>query len=509
MKLREARGGALTLVRLGPLFVKLGQYLALRPDVLPQDLCDELLTLVDEVPPFPWPQAREILVRELGSEPETLFAHFPRQPVAAGSLAQVYVARLATGEAVAVKVLRPGIEDRAEKDFRRLRWLLRAVPLSGLSPSDLLDEVRRALHEELDLERELRNLTQLRAAAGKQPDPVRLPCPYPQLSARRVLTVEHLEGVPFSELLRNVRQGEPERLAAMGFDRDRLAENLLAAVLEQIFRWRLFHADTHPGNLIALPGNAIGFVDFGLVDRLDPAVHAGLSRYLTALFRGDAERIEQGLREVLIATDASDADGFSDEIRAAVRQWRSTDAAPEPGQRTPLATLMLRALDAARRHRFGVPPSALAMYRSLLTAEMVARQLAPEADLRGTARRFFADLAFAEALAALYPDQVKAALADLAVLLRDLPGDLQQILSALAEGRLPVKLQTSESRQDRRLGAIKARLIATATVSVGVAVLLVGAGDTRLPGGLTLAPFLWTVLGALYLGIIVLWRRLP
>jgi hypothetical protein len=149
------------------------------------------------------------------------------------------------------------------------------------------------------------------------------------------------------------------------------------------------------------------------------------------------------------------------------------------------------------------------MYRSLLTAEMVARQLAPDADLRGVARRFFADLAFSEALEALYPEQVKAALVDLAALLRDLPGDLQQILSALAEGRLPVKLQTSESRQDRRLGAIKARLIATATVSVGVAVLLAGAGDTPLPGGLTLAPFLWTVLGALYIGIVVLWRRLP
>ena len=300
------------------------------------------------------------------------------------------------------------------------------------------------------------------SAAGS--DPLRLPRPYPRLSGRRVLTVEYLEGVPFSELLRTVRHGEPERLGAMGFDRNLLARNLLGAVCEQIFRWRVFHADTHPGNLIALPGNAVGFVDFGLVDRLDPTVHAGLSRYLTALFRGDAERIEQGLREVLTATDASDADGFSDEIRAAVRQWRSTDAAPEPGRRTPLATLMIRALEAARRHGFGVPPSALAMYRSLLTAEMVARQLAPEADLRGVARQFFADLALSEALEALYPDRVKAALVDLAGLVRDLPGDLQQIVSALAEGRLPVKLQTSESRLDRRLGAIKARLLTTATV---------------------------------------------
>lgn len=497
------------LIRLGPLFVKLGQYLALRPDVLPQEVCDELLTLVDEVPPFPWSEARAILVRELGGEPEALFAHFPRQPAASGSLAQVYVARLASGEAVAVKVLRPGIEERAEKDLRRLRWLLRAVPLSGVSPAELLAEIRRSLYEEIDLERELRHLTRLRDARGAQSAPVRLPRPFPQLSARRVVTVEYLEGVPFSELLRNVRQGQPERPAAMGLDRDQLAENLLAAVFEQIFRWRVFHADTHPGNLIALPGNAIGFVDFGLVDRLDPTVHAGLSRYLTALFRGDAERIEQGLREVLLATDESDADGLSDAIRAAVRQWRSGEAAPEPGQRSALATLMIRALDAARRHGFGVPPSALAMYRSLLTAEMVARQLAPDADLRGVARRFLADLALSEALEALYPDQVKAALIDLAALVRDLPGDLQQIVSSLAEGRLPVKLQTSESRQDRRLGAIKARLLTTAIVSVGVAVLLVGLGDTPLPGGLTLAPLLWTVMAALYVGIFILWRRLP
>lgn len=494
-----------TLVRLGPIFVKLGQYLALRPDVVPEATAAELLTLVDQVPPFPWPEVESILRRELGADSDTVFAHLARQPLAAGSLAQVHAGRLATGEAVAVKVRRPGIETRVEKDLRRLRWLLRSLELAkepGIDARELHDELARWLREELDFERELRNLVRMHERYGDHPQ-CRMPKPYPELSSRRVLVAERLEGVPISELLRLVRGGEPERIAAMGYDRDLLAENLLAAILDQIFGHNLFHADTHPGNLIALADQRIGFVDFGLVEALDPALRSGLGRYLAAVYSGDLERIESAIREVLIVTERTDLDAFRAELRAALRDWTRAEPATDDRRDPRLARFMVRMMQAARRYRLGIPPATLSMYRSLLTAETVAQELGTGADLRSVGRRFFGFLRVREALRALYPEEVQALLVDSVALLRELPGDLQRVAKSLAQERLPFRLRTAHSRRDRALESDRARLLTLAAVSVGVAVLI--AGDA--------APFeldavLWAVLAGLYLGMLVLWRRL-
>src|ERR1051325_7915780 len=277
--LKVIRGGAPRpqrfremLVRLGPIYVKIGHFLALRPDVLPQEYCDELMLLVDQAPAEPWETVQAILARELGEPPEKRFRTNRHRPVAAGSIAQVHLARLHNGAWVAVKVQRPDLGKRIEKDLRRVRWLARSLDWSGVSPfaapDEVVAELERWLRQELDFTRELRNQQRMYDALRRD-EIVRVPRPYPSLSTRCVITSEYLSGLPFSAILQDVRDGTPRRLQRRGLDAGILAERLIETALDQIFRQRFFHADMHPGNLLAMRGNVIGLVDFGLADVLD------------------------------------------------------------------------------------------------------------------------------------------------------------------------------------------------------------------------------------------------
>lgn len=502
-----------TLVRLGPTFIKLGQYLAMRPDVLPQEYCDEMLALVDRVPSFSWTEARQTLVDDLGGPPEELFGFFPRQPVAAGSLAQVYLARTLEGDAVAVKVRRPGIEARVERDFRRLRWILRGLEIAGVliavTPSQLQTELERWLMEELDFARELRNLTRMAQLYGNDQE-MRVPRPYPELSSSRVLTAEYLEGLPLSEVLRQIREGREDRVVASGYQRDTLARNLLHAILHQIFRENFFHADTHPGNLIALSDQRIGFVDFGLVDRLDTGVRQGMTRYVAALFSGDMNKIFASLSEVLTVSEGSDLDGFRQEFDRVARAWsRERDGDPGAGSGSALGRFMIGVVQAARHHGLGIPPATLSMYRSLLVGETVARQVGTGSDLFSVGRDFFRYLQFHEVLRGLHPELVQGAAIDVLTLVRDTPGELVRLLGHLAEGRTPFTLRTEASQEDRKLEGLKAKLVTLATASVGLAVLWLGAGEYEVWGGWPLGHGIGAALGLVYGWMLILWRRLP
>ncbi|HKY05050.1 MAG TPA: AarF/ABC1/UbiB kinase family protein, partial [Blastocatellia bacterium] len=290
------------LERLGPTFIKLGQFLALRPDLIPQPYCDELLKLVDAVESFPFPVARRIITEDLGAPPEQRFVWINPRPIAAASLAQVHEARTFDGEIVAVKVQRENVHERVKKDLRRARLLSRIFDLSGLtlgvSVPDVLKELARWMRDELDMELELRNITRMYELA-RDVDMMRVPRPYPELSGRRVLTAEFLEGYPFSELLRLVRVGQPDMIKSFGLDIDNLARNLIHTILWQIFRFKFFHADTHPGNLIAMPNDVVGFVDFGLTETLDATHRPGILRFVSAVYSNDVEGMLHALTEVL------------------------------------------------------------------------------------------------------------------------------------------------------------------------------------------------------------------
>ena len=241
----------------GPIFIKLGQYLALRPDILPETYCDELMRLLDRVPPFSWAEARTILTHELRRAPSDVFRYIDTNPAAAGSLAQVHRAVLKDGTEVAVKVQRPHIEEQVRRDLKRARMLARLLEAAGaqpgVSPREVVEELAEWLTQELDFRRELANLTRLHGLAIDSPV-ARIPRPFPHLSTARVLTSEYLHGIPFTDLLKAIRPGVEEEarpVDAPGIDFRELTRNLIVSTLDQIFRYQFFHADLHPGNLFA------------------------------------------------------------------------------------------------------------------------------------------------------------------------------------------------------------------------------------------------------------------
>jgi ubiquinone biosynthesis protein len=509
------------LERLGPTFVKIGQFLALRPDLIPREYCDELMLLMDRVPPFPWEQARAVLKEELGGEPNEVFAYINPRPVAAGSLAQTHVARLKEGVEVAVKIRRPDIQAQIIRDLRRARRLARLLEMSGtsfiVSPREVVEELAGWLMQEIDFNHEIKNLTRLYdLAAGSRFQ--RIPRPFPDLSTARVLTSEYLQGLPVSELLLAVRSGRvdnKENADVLGIDRDRLAANLLWSSLVQIFRYQFFHADLHPGNLIALPGDVIGFVDFGLCDDLDVTVRERQMRYLSAVYSADTNQMFNALTDILVPSDETDMDAFRAEFLAEIspyiRQGRNDQADPDDPDtgpdRSPAAKSMVGVLRAARRHKLHAPTRALSMYRALLTAETVAQQLGTRVDLRSVGREFFVNLQMEEALRVVEPDNVEATFLGMVSLLRDSPGQLNQILSELSEGRFEVKVTVSESPKVRRIRNQRLRLLVTSVLSIGVALLLIAPGLPALFGTSSRWP-LWVVLILLYLSIFIQWRRL-
>jgi ubiquinone biosynthesis protein len=504
----------LWLQRRGPLFVKVGQFLALRPDLIDQEYCDELLQLSDRVPAFPFAEASRTIEQDLGAPIDELFSWINPHPLAAASLAQVHEARTRDGRDAAVKIQRPGIREAVERDVLRARRLGAILDLAGASSAvsarDLADELRRWLEDELDPGRELRNLTRL-SRLSRRRRTVRIPRPYPDLCAGRVLTAEFLAGVPFTELLRLVRTGDGGRVEALGLDRGRLAANLLYAVLEQVFRFEFFHADTHPGNLLAMPGNAVGFVDFGLVEPLDPTVRRGAVRYLAAIYSDDVDGMYHGLTELLVPGPRADLARFRADFVEESRSWIRERGAATRGDagRSPIASYLIGVLRAARRNDLRVPPGILSVYRALLTAESLAAQLGGDQDLGSVGRRIFSELQIETVVRTLDPERLQPVLAETLSLVTEGPRQLRRLLSDLINDRFELRVRTSESAEDRMASNLRTRLVSLAIASVGLAVLIAAGPATLRFGPVSLSSLLWLLLVAAWLSIFVLWRRLP
>jgi ubiquinone biosynthesis protein len=508
----------LLLERLGPTFVKIGQFLALRPDLVPQEYCDELMKLLDRVPPFPWSEAKLILEGEFGPNLSDIFSFIDPEPVAAGSLAQTHFARLLDGSEVAVKIRRPNIEAKVRRDLRRARLLVRVLEMSTvsliISPREVLQEVSDWLMQELDFRRELANMTRLRHLTRESPSET-VPLPYPDFSTGKVLTAEYLRGIRFTELLAIIRSGGegPRQLVTAGIDREALAGNLLFACLTQIFRYQFFHADLHPGNLIALPGNVIGFVDFGLCDELDPLVRERQLRYMEAVYTDNLELMFKSLVDILIPGEGTDLDQFRRDFFDVTGRWQ-TRLKHEALQfekysegRSPTSEWMASVIRIARQNGMQVPSKVLSMYRALLTAESVAKQLEASLDLRSVGRRFFEIMQTHELLRALEPEPVQAFLLTLFNLVRNSPSQLQQLMEDLASGRTSIGVSTTESPRLTRVANRRTKLMVTAILTLGVTWLL---AYPELPTiyGLNLAWPLGIGLALLYLWLLIQWVRL-
>lgn len=501
------------LIRLGPTFIKIGQFLALRPDLLPQEYCDELLRLADRVPPSPWEAIREIIRTDLGEDPKKLFAYIDEEPLAAGSIAQVHRAETLDGDEVTVKVQRPDLPARVRRDLRKLRLLARLLKVSGIapyiSPDELLAELERWLKQELDFTKELNNHTRMYDEMAGEKD-VRVPRPFPVYSGARVITTEYLRGVPFSDLIRLARRGDFEQIERLGYDREVLATRLIQSALHQIFRLRFFHADLHPGNILALEGNVIGLVDFGLTDVLDPTVEGTQSDYLAALYTNDIHGMYRAISQIFVAGENTDAEAFRRDFFAETNRWLTLleDANGDGAVRSPTAGYMVRLMRLARVHDMRPPISVLSMYRTLLSSESVAYHLRSGANLRDVGRDFFKEFQLERALAGYYPDRILAWLMQLNELARSGPSNFQQLLADLSEGRFVLSVRSLESAQGRRHANLRALLIALAVVSMSFALLLTLTVGQPGEGARIMQWVLWPLLFGVYVWMAIIWRRL-
>jgi ubiquinone biosynthesis protein len=456
----------LALEELGPIFVKFGQALSTRRDLLPADIADELEKLQDRVPPFPGHEARAIVERAYGRPVTEVFEEFDETPLAAASIAQVHVAKLRTGEDVVVKVIRPGVREKIERDLEVMHVfarLARDYAREGhrLRPVEVVKEYEKTILDELDLMREAANAAQLkRNFAGNEL--LHVPTVYWDYCRPDAMVMERIRGVIISDL---------EELRRRGANIQRLAENGVTIFFTQVLRHNFFHADMHPGNIFVQLDDPdypkYCAVDFGIMGTLTARDQHYLAENFLAFFERDWRRVAQ----LHVDSGWVPADTRVDELETAVR------TVCEPIFNKPLSEIsfgqvLMRLFEVARRFQMTVQPQLILLQKTLLQIEGLGRQLYPDLDLWKTAQPILREWASDRLSGRNLASQLRRQLPDLSEALRMLPQVLQQAVQQAADGNLRLKVEQPGIEQ------LRAELRASArrrdTTIVGAVTLLGG-----------------------------------
>jgi ubiquinone biosynthesis protein len=463
------------LEELGPTFVKFGQALSTRPDLVPADLVAELSRLQDTVASLPPGVAEASIEAEFGLPIARVFERFDPVPVAAASIAQVHRARLVGGEDVAVKIRRPGIEAIIERDLGILgliaRLAERYLPDSDLyQPSTLVSEFTRAIRRELDFSREGRTIERFaRNSAGDTT--VRFPrVHWPQTTAG-VLTMEYMDGTKVSDVLADPTTFDARLIAARGGE----------LLLKQVLRDGLFHADPHPANIFVMPDNVICLLDFGSVGRVDRPLRDALASLLDAVVHEDAERVAAAILSIGRPLHKLDAAQFRRDLADAIDGYVGV-----PLQDLSIASLLQDALAVMRRHRLQFPSDLMLLARAFVTIEGVGRRLDPTFNMVEHARPVVAGI-LRDRLA---PSAVASRVADMgremAVAMRTLPRDLVEIVGKARDDRLQIQfvhrnLEHFVQEMDRASNRLSFAVVIAALV-VGSSFVLQGGAGPQLFG---------------------------
>jgi ubiquinone biosynthesis protein len=372
----------LALEALGPIFIKFGQVMSTRRDLIPPDVAEELARLQDRVPPFPAEQARRMIEQALGKPIEALFASFEAEPVASASVAQVHFATLHDGREVAVKVLRPGMLAVIDDDLALLHTLARWVErLSAdgkrLRPREVVAEFDMYLHDELDLVREAANAAQLRRNMADLPL-IMVPEMHWDLCTATVIVMERMKGVPISQV---------ERLRAAGVDIKKLARDGVTIFFTQVFRDGFFHADMHPGNIqVSIAPETFGryvALDFGIIGTLTETDKEYLAQNFIAFFRRDYKRVAELHVESGWVPASTRVDALEQAIRAVCEPHFD-----RPLKEISLGQVLMRLFQTSRRFNVEIQPQLVLLQKTLLNVEGLGRQLDPDLDLWSTAKPF-------------------------------------------------------------------------------------------------------------------------
>lgn len=425
---------------LGPIFVKFGQILSTRRDLLPDDISLELARLQDRVPPFPGKEAMAILEKAYGQPLNEIFAEFNPEPLASASIAQVHAARLLDGTEVVVKVLRPDIEPVIRRDIGLLYIIaenLQRYWSEGrrLRPVEVVQEFEKTILDELDLMREASSATTIRRNfAGS--DLLYVPEVHWPYCRRRVMVMERINGIPISNI---------DTIREAGIDMKSLAARGVEIFFTQVFRHNFFHADMHPGNIFVSPAGQYMAVDFGIVGTLSPDDQRYLAENFLAFFHRDYQKVA----ELHVESGWVPPDTRVDEFEAAIR------TVCEPIFERPLADisfgqLLLRLFQTARRFNMEVQPQLVLLQKTLLNIEGLGRQLYPELDLWQTAKPFLERWMSEQIGTRAFLNRIKENVPQWGEKLPEIPSLVHEVLHQARNGKLKIRGNDEEMKKIRR-----------------------------------------------------------
>ncbi len=488
------------LEELGPTFVKLGQVLATRVDLFAPEWLNEFGKLQDHAPAVEWEKIEAQLIEDLGAPPEEVFKDIEREPLAAASLAQVHRAWLEDGTPVVLKVRRPGIKSVIEADLRLLRRLAEILEsetneLRHYRPRLLLRQFARSLRLELDFVAECRNAE--RIADTLEPDSgIVVPNVFWEWSGERLNVQDCLEGIPGRDL---------EAVDEAGLDRHEIAVRGTRAILLMILEEGFFHADPHPGNILYLPDNHIGLLDFGMVGRLSEQRRHEVAELLHGLVSRDAESAASILLEWSEDDKVSEA-RLGEDVEEFIEHYHGV-----PLQQLDLSAMIGDITGVLRQHHLILPPDLVLMFKAFLTLEGMGRRLEPEFDMAGEAAPIIEEVLQRHYSPANLARRMRKSAMQTLRLIGDLPADLSRLLRNASKGRIEVHVDIRSLKEvSNQLDQAASRLtlgIVTAALIIGSAIVMnVQAGQQAfgLPL-LGLLGFVGAALGGVWL-LVSIWR---
>ena len=423
-----------SLEELGPIFVKFGQILSTRKDLLPDDIATELSRLQDRVPPFSGKQARQIIEQASKKPIDEIFATFDETPLASASVAQVHPATLKTGEDVVVKVLRPAIEPVIRRDVGLLRYIAGLAERywsegKRLRPCEIVTEFEKTLYDELDLMREAANASQLRRNFSGS-DLLYVPEVYWPYNRRNVMVMERVYGMPVSDL---------DALRNAGISLKQLSEQGVEIFFTQVFRHNFFHADMHPGNIFVAANGQYMAVDFGIMGTLSPDDQRYLAENFLAFFRRDYRRVA----ELHVESEWVPRGTRIDEFEAAIRSV-CEPIFERPLKEISFGNLLLRLFQTARRFNMEVQPQLVLLQKTLLNIEGLGRQLYPDLDLWQTAKPFLERWMSEQVGARAFASRLKRSLPSWSERLPEMPELVHKALQQTVDGKLRIQWESNQ-----------------------------------------------------------------
>lgn len=419
------------LEELGPTFIKFGQIISTRSDLIPLEYARELQKLQDAVPAFDYAAVEEIVIRELGAAPEEIFERFDPEPLAAASIGQVHRAVLKGGDEVVVKMQRPGIEKVLETDLEIMLHLATLIEThiqeaEIAKPTTLVDVFAANLEKEIDYLLEIGNIERFaRNFAGESS--LYIPAVYRDFSTRRIMTMEFVDGVKASDLAAIEEQGsDPCVIASRGMD----------LILKQIFEHGFFHADPHPGNILVLPGSRIAFLDFGMMGKISLRDRRYFSDFVMRVARRDERRAARAMLKIICHNNDVDIALLEDDVGALIDRFfgltlKNVEAGP----------LMQGAIDVAARHRLSIKPQFYLLIKAATTIEGLGRKLDPEFDLIAHCRPFIAKIQMEKYAPKRVLDELAESSFDLVNVMRDIPAGIKDVLTLTRKGKIKIDFE--------------------------------------------------------------------